>query len=295
MHDRAPRHFSPLPPLVLLSSQGIRAPSTSFVRYGGRGAYFGEAEPAAPALGSSAAAPRSSAHFGAGRGRWARPLGGAGLAWLPAGPFRTVPRGSAARPPPRLPPLARALCKMAAAAERGADLPAEPPRGARPPPPLSPEEVARRLASTRRELSNRRKILLRNLPAESSSQVRPPPPLSRRGELPPAPRAGRGRRGTSQGCGAGPGAEGEPLPRAGGREVRGCPRSPSFPGVFGSCSFPFLPAASPLGLLLPAPPWAGGFVTAVLPGAAPACPAQSGNRRPHGPGATPGRAGPAVA
>ncbi|XP_072722618.1 ribonucleoprotein PTB-binding 2 isoform X5 [Ciconia boyciana] len=58
---------------------------------------------------------------------------------------------------------------MAAAAERGAELPAEPPRGARPPP-LGPEEVARRLASTRRELSNRRKILLRNLPAESSSQ-----------------------------------------------------------------------------------------------------------------------------
>ncbi|XP_075615302.1 ribonucleoprotein PTB-binding 2 isoform X5 [Balearica regulorum gibbericeps] len=58
---------------------------------------------------------------------------------------------------------------MAAAAERGAGLPAEPPRGARPPP-LGAEEVARRLASTRRELSNRRKILLRNLPAESSSQ-----------------------------------------------------------------------------------------------------------------------------
>ncbi|XP_027746900.1 ribonucleoprotein PTB-binding 2 [Empidonax traillii] len=52
---------------------------------------------------------------------------------------------------------------MAAGAERGAGLPAEPP-------PLSPEEVARRLESTRRELSNRRKILLRNLPAESSSQ-----------------------------------------------------------------------------------------------------------------------------
>ncbi|XP_074953467.1 ribonucleoprotein PTB-binding 2 isoform X9 [Phalacrocorax aristotelis] len=58
---------------------------------------------------------------------------------------------------------------MAAATERAAELPAEPPRGARPPP-LGPEEVARRLASTRRELSNRRKILLRNLPAESSSQ-----------------------------------------------------------------------------------------------------------------------------
>ncbi|XP_035189703.1 ribonucleoprotein PTB-binding 2 isoform X4 [Oxyura jamaicensis] len=61
---------------------------------------------------------------------------------------------------------------MAAAAERGSELPAEPPppRGVRPPPPPSPEEVARRLAITRRELSNRRKILLRNLPAESSSQ-----------------------------------------------------------------------------------------------------------------------------
>uniref|UniRef100_A0A669PZ79 Ribonucleoprotein PTB-binding 1 n=1 Tax=Phasianus colchicus TaxID=9054 RepID=A0A669PZ79_PHACC len=62
---------------------------------------------------------------------------------------------------------------MAAAAERGAGLPAEPPppppRGVRPPPP-GPEEAARRLAVTRRELSNRRKILLRNLPAESSSQ-----------------------------------------------------------------------------------------------------------------------------
>ncbi|XP_030350650.1 ribonucleoprotein PTB-binding 2 isoform X2 [Strigops habroptila] len=57
---------------------------------------------------------------------------------------------------------------MAAAAERGAELPAEPPRGVRPP--LGPEEVAKRLESTRRELSNRRKILLRNLPAESSSQ-----------------------------------------------------------------------------------------------------------------------------
>uniref|UniRef100_A0A8B9F2C6 Ribonucleoprotein, PTB binding 2 n=1 Tax=Amazona collaria TaxID=241587 RepID=A0A8B9F2C6_9PSIT len=57
---------------------------------------------------------------------------------------------------------------MAAAAERGAELPAEPPRGVRPA--LAPEEVAKRLESTRRELSNRRKILLRNLPAESSSQ-----------------------------------------------------------------------------------------------------------------------------
>uniref|UniRef100_A0A8D0HGI5 Ribonucleoprotein PTB-binding 1 n=1 Tax=Sphenodon punctatus TaxID=8508 RepID=A0A8D0HGI5_SPHPU len=36
--------------------------------------------------------------------------------------------------------------------------------------PLGPEELARRLGSTRRELSNRRKVLLRNLPADSSSQ-----------------------------------------------------------------------------------------------------------------------------
>ncbi|XP_067996924.1 ribonucleoprotein PTB-binding 2 isoform X1 [Melanerpes formicivorus] len=60
---------------------------------------------------------------------------------------------------------------MAAAAECGAELPAGSPRGTRQPlPPLDPEEVAKRLASTRQELSNRRKILLRNLPAESSSQ-----------------------------------------------------------------------------------------------------------------------------
>ncbi|XP_068809544.1 ribonucleoprotein PTB-binding 2 isoform X3 [Struthio camelus] len=63
---------------------------------------------------------------------------------------------------------------MAAAAERGAEPPAEEPplpRGAvEVRPPLSAEEVARRLGSTRRQLSNRRKILLRNLPAESNSQ-----------------------------------------------------------------------------------------------------------------------------
>ena len=93
------------------------------------------------------------------------------------------------RPRPRSPRSAGRLCKMAAAAERGAGLPAEPPppppRGVRPPPP-GPEEAARRLAVTRRELSNRRKILLRNLPAESSSQVRPPPAAGREAEeLPP--------------------------------------------------------------------------------------------------------------
>ncbi|XP_075792279.1 ribonucleoprotein PTB-binding 2 isoform X3 [Pelodiscus sinensis] len=58
---------------------------------------------------------------------------------------------------------------MAAAAEPGAELcgvPREPGRGAA----LSPPEVARRLESARRGLSNRRKVLLRNLPEESSAQ-----------------------------------------------------------------------------------------------------------------------------
>lgn len=125
-------------------------------------------------------------HRGQGEGSGAGPAGPgagstAGAGGAAGAPPAAVPRGSpAALPAPRRLPLSSAgrRCKMAAAAERGAELPAEPPplpplpRGARPPPP-SPEEVARRLASTRRELSNRRKILLRNLPAESSSQVRP--------------------------------------------------------------------------------------------------------------------------
>ncbi|XP_020661723.3 ribonucleoprotein PTB-binding 2 isoform X4 [Pogona vitticeps] len=63
---------------------------------------------------------------------------------------------------------------MAAAAGSGAPLPralGESAGGSRGTPrPLAPEEIARRLQSTRRELSNRRKILLKNLPAESSSQ-----------------------------------------------------------------------------------------------------------------------------
>ncbi|XP_032074802.1 ribonucleoprotein PTB-binding 2 [Thamnophis elegans] len=57
------------------------------------------------------------------------------------------------------------------AASAGSGGPGEPDLGASGEPrALSPEEIARRLQSTRRELSNRRKILLRNLPAESSSQ-----------------------------------------------------------------------------------------------------------------------------
>ncbi|XP_074923784.1 ribonucleoprotein PTB-binding 2 isoform X9 [Chelonoidis abingdonii] len=70
-------------------------------------------------------------------------------------------------------------CKMAAAAaEPGTELsgaPREPVLGAQPKrggraAPLRPPEIAMRLESARRELSNRRKVLLRNLPEESSSQ-----------------------------------------------------------------------------------------------------------------------------
>lgn len=39
-------------------------------------------------------------------------------------------------------------------------------------PDLEPEEIARRLAKTRQELSNRRKILIKNLPPDTSTQVR---------------------------------------------------------------------------------------------------------------------------
>nr|XP_023959608.1 ribonucleoprotein PTB-binding 2 isoform X3 [Chrysemys picta bellii] len=69
-------------------------------------------------------------------------------------------------------------CKMAAAAEPGTELSGaqrEPGLGAQPElggsaAPLRPPEIAMRLESARRELSNRRKVLLRNLPEESSSQ-----------------------------------------------------------------------------------------------------------------------------
>ncbi|MEQ2287444.1 hypothetical protein AMECASPLE_012643 [Ameca splendens] len=39
-------------------------------------------------------------------------------------------------------------------------------------PDLESEEIERRLAKTRRELSNRRKILIKNLPPDTSNQVR---------------------------------------------------------------------------------------------------------------------------
>lgn len=39
-------------------------------------------------------------------------------------------------------------------------------------PELEPEEIERRLAKTRQELSNRRKILIKNLPPDTTNQVR---------------------------------------------------------------------------------------------------------------------------
>lgn len=38
-------------------------------------------------------------------------------------------------------------------------------------PDLQPEEIERRLAKTRQELSNRRKILIKNLPPDTTNQV----------------------------------------------------------------------------------------------------------------------------
>ncbi|KAF0041894.1 hypothetical protein F2P81_005426 [Scophthalmus maximus] len=49
--------------------------------------------------------------------------------------------------------------------------PSEPGVSLRDLPDLEPEEVERRLAKTRRELSNRRKILMKNLPPDTSNQV----------------------------------------------------------------------------------------------------------------------------
>lgn len=50
--------------------------------------------------------------------------------------------------------------------------PSEPAVSLRDLPDLEPEEIERRLAKTRRELSNRRKILIKNLPPDTSNQVR---------------------------------------------------------------------------------------------------------------------------
>lgn len=58
------------------------------------------------------------------------------------------------------------------AAVAAAAQPSEPGVSLRDLPDLDPEEIERRLAKTRRELSNRRKILIKNLPPDTSNQVR---------------------------------------------------------------------------------------------------------------------------
>uniref|UniRef100_A0A672Z4K1 RRM domain-containing protein n=1 Tax=Sphaeramia orbicularis TaxID=375764 RepID=A0A672Z4K1_9TELE len=68
--------------------------------------------------------------------------------------------------------------------EAAAAQPSEPGISLRDLPDLEPEEIERRLAKTRQELSNRRKILIKNLPPDTTNQVRvrihpencPPPP-----------------------------------------------------------------------------------------------------------------------
>lgn len=115
---------------------------------------------------------------------WARSAASARLAPARASsrslsPFPSSLRGARSRGAPG---------KMAAAGdgggEGGAAAPGPGPRGPSPfsearddargpvPAALHPEEVASRLQRMRRELSNRRKILVKNLPQDSSCQVR---------------------------------------------------------------------------------------------------------------------------
>ncbi|XP_039985603.1 ribonucleoprotein PTB-binding 2 isoform X2 [Xiphias gladius] len=60
--------------------------------------------------------------------------------------------------------------EAAAAAAAAAAQPSEPGISLRDLPDLEPEEIKRRLAKTRRELSNRRKILIKNLPPDTTNQ-----------------------------------------------------------------------------------------------------------------------------
>lgn len=55
--------------------------------------------------------------------------------------------------------------------EAAAAQPSEPGISLRDLPDLEPEEIERRLAKTRQELSNRRKILIKNLPPDTTNQV----------------------------------------------------------------------------------------------------------------------------
>lgn len=59
-----------------------------------------------------------------------------------------------------------------AAAAAAAAQPSEPGISLRDLSDLEPEEVERRLSKTRQELSNRRKILIKNLPPDTTNQVR---------------------------------------------------------------------------------------------------------------------------
>lgn len=58
------------------------------------------------------------------------------------------------------------------AAAAAAAKPCDPEMSFRDLPDLEPEEIERRLARTRQELSNRRKILIKNLPPDTTNQVR---------------------------------------------------------------------------------------------------------------------------
>lgn len=61
--------------------------------------------------------------------------------------------------------------EVAAAAALASAQPAEPWTSLRDLPELEPEEIEKRLAKTRQGLSNRRKILIKNLPPDTTNQV----------------------------------------------------------------------------------------------------------------------------
>lgn len=268
--------FSPLPPpppLVLLSSQSICVPFNYLCAAPGRGRgratrlwLAGRPSPLPPSQGSAAFSLPP-----AGRGWRARPVSGEGPGarsaaqpgGLPAPPQRPVPCSRLARCPPLhcrgSPRSPERSARMAAAAERGSEPPAEPPRGARRPP-LGPEEVARRPASTRREPSDRRQLLAEE-PAGRDQHA---------GTAAAFPQAAGGvarsrrrlRRAVPGGGGAAPQGR-----REGGAGLPGGRRLPSSPGELGGRGLAFLPATGPLGLLLPTPSLADGFVTASSRGA----------------------------
>lgn len=66
---------------------------------------------------------------------------------------------------------AAAAAAAAAAGTAGAQQPTDSEVSLRDLPELEPQEIERRLAKTRQELSNRRKILMKNLPPDTTNQV----------------------------------------------------------------------------------------------------------------------------